>query len=56
MKREQGTCDLGAERIEGFVNGVKRLGTVLPVANHNSRSDISHRVSTALRNLIAFFG
>jgi hypothetical protein len=60
MKREQGTCDLArqaeGERNRGFANGVNLLPAVLPVANHISRRDISHRVSTTFRNLIAVFG
>jgi hypothetical protein len=56
MKREQGTPDPKPRPNPSFAKPRKRLPSVLPVAKQFSREDISHRVSTAFRNLIADFG
>jgi hypothetical protein len=56
MNREQGTHDL--QHLPGgeFASRCSDLDALCPLAPRPVRDDISHRVSTALRNLIACFG
>jgi len=46
----------GAAKNPDFTRPGRALGTANRLAEQRVRDDISHRVSTAVRNPIAFFG